>query len=157
IPAVVVRADDRAEITALFAKMSAAMKSRNVDAMMGMMTPDYKKTRINGKEIDYKGTEKELRAIYGPMKSVSQAEIKPDEIRITGNTAFMWTKYSLAAETVDTEGKFGQKGAKHTFADTGQTREWLVKTPKGWRFQKSEMLKENPTVDGQSTHRMGPG
>ena len=156
-PAICAHADDRSEITALFGKMSAAMKSRNVDAMMALLTPDYKKTKINGKDLNLKDAEKEFRSFYGSMKSVSIAEVKPDEIRLNGTTAFTWTQYSISAEIVDNEGKMGPRGAKHAYVDNGKTREWLLKTPKGWRFQRSEMLKENPTVDGQSTHRMGPG
>ncbi len=150
------RADDKAEITALFQKLSAATKAKSADAYLALVTPDYKEIRINGDEIQGKQAEQAIRARFAQMKSVSVAKVVPGEMRITASTAFMWSEFSISAEIVDKDGLYGTKGQKHLFADTGKTRYWLIKTPKGWRFQKSEVLKENPTVDGQSTHRMGP-
>jgi ketosteroid isomerase-like protein len=150
------KADDNADITALYTKMSAAMKAKNAAAIMAMVTPDFKRMKINGMELNAKEAEKDLRARYANTKTVSDATIKPDSIRITGTKAMVWTSYTTRSEVVDKEGTYGAKGQKHQFADKGQTRDWLIKTPKGWKFYLSEAKMEAPTMDGQSTRRMGP-
>ena len=150
------RVDDKAEITALYKKLSAAMKSNNVDGYLALVTPDFKEVKITHKELKGKEAEKELRARFSAIKTVTQAEIKADSVTMTGNTAKTWTTYSFSADVIDKEGKNGPKGAKNVMAVNGKTRDTLVKTAKGWRFQQSDILKRAPTMDGQSTYRMGP-
>jgi ketosteroid isomerase-like protein len=150
------RGDDRGEITALYQKLSSSMKAKDAKGIIALVTPDFKEVRVNKQELKGKQAEDALRKRYSSMKSVSVATVKPDSITVTGNKALIWTSYSLSAEIVDTAGTMGTKGQKHIMADNGKTRDHLVKTAKGWRFQQIDMLKQAPTLDGRSMYQMGP-
>ena len=154
--AAVALGNDQTDIRAVYAKFSGAMKSKNPAAIMGLVMPDFKEIRINGKVIQGKEAEKALRDRFANTTRVDESTYTPDTITVTGNKAIVWSSYKIKAEIVDRDGKMGAKGKKHIMADNGRSREKLVKTAKGWKIQETHPLKQNPTIDGAPAFRMGP-
>jgi ketosteroid isomerase-like protein len=148
-------ADDQSDVRAAYTKFGNAMKARDAKAVLSLATPDFKEVRVNGKTVQGKEAEQQLKDQLASTTRVDDATIKLDSITVTQNRAVVWTSYSYRAEVVDKDGKMGPKGAKHIYADSGKTRDILVKSPKGWVFSERKTLKWNPTMDGQSTFHMG--
>src|SRR5437016_1257934 len=78
------RADDKADIKAVYAKIIAAMKKKDTKAIMALGTPDFKSKEINGQILDAKQSE-QLNVQFAMMKSMDAVEINPEKIEVKGN------------------------------------------------------------------------
>lgn len=136
------RADDKSDINALYTKIEAAMKAKNVKGIMALGTPDFV-TIDHGQKMDAKQSAAMMEQQFKMIKSFDSLKMKLSKIDIKGKNAVATTTYSFNGDITGPDGK------QHKMADKGVTKDILVKTPKGWLFKSSETISQHPTMDGK--------
>jgi ketosteroid isomerase-like protein len=136
------RADDNADIKAAYVKITKAMKAKDIKAVMAMGTEDFSETDKSGKTYSGKETAKMMEEHFKSMKTLD-VTMSADKITVNGKTATVLGSYNMSGTMVGPDGK------THTMANSGTSKDTLVKTPKGWLFKKVQSLKENMTMDGK--------
>jgi ketosteroid isomerase-like protein len=136
------KADDRSEITALYAKLEKAFHKKDIKGVHATATPDFFMVE-NGRKSSGKQLDKELEQAFS-MPAVSSMKMKPTKITVSGKKATAISDGTGKMTMVDPK-----DGKSHTIVFVGTSREALVKTPAGWRFASSTMLKQTATRDGK--------
>jgi ketosteroid isomerase-like protein len=144
------RADDKADIEALYAKISAAMKSKNLKAIYALGTSDFT-TKANGVTMGTKESAKMMEDQFKTLKKVNNCSMKISKITIKGASAVVLSDSVFDATVSGPDGKI------HKMADTGTSKDTLVKTKKGWLFKNVEMLTSKMTMDGKPYSPEAPG
>ena len=147
VPAIA-RADDKAEINALYGKIQAAMKAKNTKAIMALGTPDFV-TIDHGVKMDAKQTAQMMDTQFKMIKSFDSLKMAVSKLDIAGKNATATATYSFKGEIT------GQDGKSHTMSDSGLTKDTLVKTLKGWLFKSSETISQHPIMDGKPMPQPG--
>jgi len=138
-----VRADDKADITALYGKLTAAMKAKDIKGVMATGTPDFTMKEASGKVYNAKDAATMMDSQFKMMKSVDEVKMTPKTISIKGKTAVVMGDFVMKVVMTGPDGK------DHKFAGTGLTKDTFVKTPKGWLVKSTETVKESMMMDGK--------
>ncbi len=150
------RADDRSEIDALYAKLTAALKNKTPEAITALEAPGFTSTSagktINGKQLLEQM--KQRNATSGPIKDVSVSVKKAD---IKGKSAKVVSDFSYTVEVVDKDGHMGAKGGTHEMSMSGLVKNDLVKTYGGWKFLTMQQGAGKMLVDGKPVGPAPPG
>ena len=149
------RADDKADIQALYKKVVAAFKAKDVKAIMAMGTPDFT-MKERGVTMNAKQSEAEIKQEFAMTRTLKKIVMNPDQIEVKGKNATVFSSFASEAVILDATGAFGPKGKTHVMAGTGKMREMLVKTSKGWKFKSIETLSDNMTIDGKPMQMGAP-
>ena len=149
------RADDRAEINALYSKLEAALKNKTPEDTLALETPDFTALE-KGKKITGKQLVQEMKAQDASVKTVKDVTIKVKKAAITGKTAKVTTDFSYLVEVDDPEGHMGPKGATHEMSMSGAVSNDLVKTAAGWKFKTMKQGVGKMLVDGKPVPRVSP-
>lgn len=142
------RADDRADIEALYAKISAAMKAKNTKAIYALGTSDFV-TKEQGVTMNAKDSAKMMEEQFKSMKKIHQCTMKASKITIKGTNAVVINDSTFDATTSGPDGK------SHKMVMIGSSKDTLVKTKKGWLFKSVEMLTAKMTMDGKPYNPSG--
>lgn len=137
------RADDRKEINTLYKKLTTAMKKKDVKTVMALTTPDFSMKMPNGQVQKAGAIEASMRQMFSATKSIDKLETKIDSLKIQGNKAVAVSTTAFACTMQDAQGQ------THKYTENSTSRDYLVKTKKGWRFQRTEALKAKVTMDGK--------
>ncbi|HXG23583.1 MAG TPA: nuclear transport factor 2 family protein [Chthonomonadales bacterium] len=137
------RADDRKEINTLYKKLAVAMKKKDVKTVMSLATPDFSMKMPNGQVQKAEAIEASMKQMFSATKSIDKLETKIDSLKIQGNKAVAVSTTAFACTMQDAQGQM------HKYTENSTSRDYLVKTKKGWRFQRTEALKARVTVDGK--------
>jgi ketosteroid isomerase-like protein len=135
------RADDKADIRAAYTKISAAMASKNIKAVMALGTPDFSETQ-HGKTYNAADSTKMMTEEFKQMKTL-EATMTANDISVKGKTAVVKSSYVMKGDMLTPDGK------THKMSSTGTSRDTLLKTGKGWLFKKVEGLSEKTLLDGK--------
>src|SRR5438270_8601279 len=76
------RADDKADIAAQYTKLEQAFKSKNIDGVIGLATPDFSETEKDGSKHDVKQATAELKQMMAMMTSMDVVHMKPQKVAI---------------------------------------------------------------------------
>jgi ketosteroid isomerase-like protein len=136
------KADDRSEITALYAKLEKAFQKKDIKGIHATATPGFYIIE-NGKKSSGKQLDNELEQAFS-MMGMASMKMKPTKITVTGKKATAMSDAISKLTMADPK-----DGKSHTIVFVGTSREALVKTPAGWRFTSSTMLKSTATRDGK--------
>src|SRR5438876_151303 len=109
------RADDKADIRALYAKIEKAFKTRDTKAIMSMATPDFTE-KVGNQVFNAKQVEAQMRQEFAATKEQRDVEMKPDKIDVKGSKAVVLANDKMNSVVVDQQGQMGPKGATHTIA-----------------------------------------
>lgn len=146
------RADDKSDIAALYPKLSTMFMKKDFDGIMKTGAPDFK-MKQGGQTLDGKATMAMMKQQMGPA-TIKACSMKPTSIKIAGNKAVVLSDGSTTMVMKGPDGK------THTMSDIGKSRDTLIKTKAGWKFQLIESLSEKMTMDGKPfnpTAMMGGG
>jgi len=143
------RADDSAEIKALYAKLTAAMTMKNVNAVMALAAPGFTMVEPDGKVLNAQQARALMNQEFKSMGAVKSLSISPTAIKVSGRTAKVKTKFSGAMSMVDAKGEMGPIGKSHTLSMSGIGTNTLVKTSKGWLFKSTSSKTEKMMLDGK--------
>lgn len=150
------RADDRADIAALYAKLRQAILTNHPEATLAMETPDFVSKGEGGRTMNGKQLAEQMKAEHGRMK-LKTMTIKIDKMAIHGRTADVTTSFAFSTEMVDKGGQMGPKGKAHLMAATGTIHNTLVKTAQGWKFKTMDERAGAVTMDGKPFNPAGMG
>lgn len=143
------RADDKADIQALYGKLQAAMKAKNTKAVMALGAPDF--TSIDhGMKLNAKQTAQMMDMQFKMVKSMDNLKMNVQKLDIKGKKAAATASFSFSGKMT------GQDGKVHTLSDSGVTKDTLVKTPKGWLFKSTETVSSHPMMDGKPMQMGAP-
>jgi ketosteroid isomerase-like protein len=143
------RADDRKDIDALYAKLAAALKAKNPDAILALQTPDFKSKGPDGKTMTGKELAVQMKQENAAIGKVTSSEIKVKSAAIKGNTAVVTSSFVFSAEVPDPQGHMGPKGKTHTMGMTGTAKNDLVRAGGAWKFKTMEQGVATMTMDGK--------
>jgi ketosteroid isomerase-like protein len=142
VSASAVRADDKAEINALYAKATAAVKARDAKAIQSLETPDFVEV-LGGTKLNGAQTAEMMAQQFKVIKKFDTVRMSADKIDVKGKTAVVTAGSSFTCSMT------GQDGKSHKMASKVVTKDTLTKTPKGWLFSKVESLSDSTTMDGK--------
>jgi ketosteroid isomerase-like protein len=149
-----VRADDQAEIRALYTKVGKAFKNRDVAALKALTTPDFVNID-HGKKTRWAEFEPQLRQSF-QGGFTGQIEVKPLRMTISGKKATVDSQMKVTVSQPD------QQGKSHTFSQIQASRETLLKGVGGWKIAsstngKTTMILDGKPFDPSSARRGGMG
>lgn len=142
------RADDRADIQALYARLSKALTSGRLDDTLALETPDFKSVGIDGRVQNGRQLVAEMKQHSAGMKLLAM-NIRIASMSIKGATADVTTRFDAKSETTDAAGQMGPKGAKHVLTMSGVMHNTLVKGRGGWKFRTLEEKTGKTAMDGK--------
>ena len=143
VSAASVRADDKADIRAVYAKLTKAMKNKDTKAIMALGTSDFTNKSPGMPEMDAKQSIEMMDQQFKMVDKITKCKMEPVKITVKGKTATVDSKYSFEAKGPGPDGKSAVS------ADHGTGRDTLVKTSKGWLFKRAVTLTMNPTMNGK--------
>ena len=133
---------DSAAIKAVYAKLSDAMRAKNVKAIAALGTPDFTVKEKNGTVHNAKESMAMMEQEFRTTKKINDLRMTLRSIKSDGRKATTTVDYVIASVIV-------QGGKPHDFKLSSTSRDTLVKTPQGWKFKSVETLSETMTMDGQ--------
>lgn len=145
---VAARADDAADIRAAYTKITAAMKAKNLKAIIAMEAPGYTETSSMG-TMNAKQANAMMESNFKMVKVVKAAIMTPLDIKVNGKSATVKTKIHFVMVMTDKDGQMGPKGKDHVFTFDGTSTDVLVKTAKGWLFKSTKETSRKLLMDGK--------
>ena len=132
----------RTQLEAVYEKIDAALKTRNIGAMFVYWAPDFTETEA-GKESTSEEIEADLRALFAKISVVSNVSHKISSIKIVDRNHVIEVKRII-------EGDLIVKGKKAFFEYNYQAEEfWNENEPGSWKLKRSEILNDKFLVDGK--------
>jgi ketosteroid isomerase-like protein len=126
--------DAKKELAAVYAKIDAAIKNKDVKTLASLLAEDYEK-EVEGKKLNRAETIAEMKENFEAIKSIDSIKTTIDKIQhVEGNEIVDYTQTGKA--TVKGEG-----GKDQTVSVTSKGRDWWVKDDDGdWMCVSSEKL-----------------
>jgi len=150
ISAAQVKADDKADINAVYGKVTAAMKAKDIKALMATGTPDFTMKDMSGKVHNAKEATEMMGSQFKVMTSVEDVKMTPKSYDIKGKTATVMADFIMKVTMPGPDNK------PHKFSSIGLTKDTFVKTPKGWMLKGTEAVKESTLMDGKPMNAAAP-
>ena len=143
------KADDKADINALYVKLVSHMKKKDVKGIMAMGTSDFQ-MKQDGQTLDAAQASQQMSVQFQTM-NVDSVSMKVSSFKVTGKKAVVNTNYAMKLSMQEPQG-----GPKHILADAGTTRDVLVKSAGGWKFRMTETVAHKTLMDGKPFNPMAP-
>ena len=131
----------RKELKATYAKLAAAMKQKNLSALLKFYTSDYTRQESNGHKMNRLQFKAAMQNVIRSQQTVRGVNFRMDSLRVTGKTAVVTTTAVLKAHVMFMD-TYEQPVPRKTYemVATWPIRDFWVKTSAGWRIQRSKML-----------------
>lgn len=142
----------RKAIEANYNKACAAIKRKDIKFLMSQMTPDCTAKLANGQVMGTKEIEASMKAQFGFIKSVKSVSVTIITLNIAGNSAVAAVRSRLQFVVLDPRNK-----KKHDVEIMGNYKDTWVKTAKGWKTKRSEVVAERMRRDGKIFDPNKPG
>ena len=142
------RADDRAEIDALYARLAEALRNKTPEATLALETPDFTAQGADGKAISGKQLAEQMKQ-NASGRDIKDVKITVKKAVIVGKTAKVTTNFGYAVLVEDKDGHMGPKGGTHEMALSGEMKNDLVKTAAGWKFKTMHQGVGKMMIDGK--------
>lgn len=128
--------DVRQELEAIYAKIDAAMKSKDLKTLESLLAEDYEKQR-GDKTIERAAVVAEMKKSFESVKTIKSAKTTIDKIeQVEGNEIVDYTQVVKAVVV-------GADGKDAPFEDTSKGRDWWVKDDDGkWLCVNSERIEK---------------
>jgi len=148
-------ASAKRDIQAVYKKIAAAMKRKDVDAIKATGTPDFKSI-ANGQSMDADASIGMVRQFLASLKEVKSVQMTVVSVKLSGDAAAEVVMRSKVVAITNP-----QHGKTHTLFSTATSRDHWVKTGTGWLMQSIEDMPGAVTLlDGKpmpATPPAGPG
>ncbi|MHB2019258.1 MAG: nuclear transport factor 2 family protein [Candidatus Xenobia bacterium] len=141
VPVFAAPSADEAALRAQYAIYSNAYKTKHVQDIMNLTTPDYTSKIGNGKVLQRDEFE---HVMESQVKTATSEALNVDHVTVRGNSAT-----TVIRETVVNDLKSPLTDEKAIVQSTCMCREQWVRTPAGWRLKHSETLSESYLLNGK--------
>lgn len=128
--------DVRKELEAVYAKIDAAVKGKDLKTLESLLAKDYEKQR-GDKTIERAAAVAEMKKSFESVKEIKSSKTTIDKIeQVEGNEIVDYTQVVKAVVV-------GADGKEQPFEDTSKGRDWWVKGDDGkWMCVNSERIEE---------------
>lgn|GEM_PF-4106626 len=82
-----IRPSTEKDLTAAYARLDTALKTRNLPAYMELLAPDYTELRLNGKPMDRRKAEANYRQMMEDWTALTVQPIEIDSLKTKGDNA----------------------------------------------------------------------
>lgn len=130
-------------IRAIYAKLDALYRKKDVAKLMKMLTPDATYKEVSGKTMNYKEMDTLMRQQLAAIQSIDAFKTTIKKLTVKGTTAKSETSMTLKGKVTDPQGKM------HAMTSMSTTRDTWTKTPQGWRIKMIEALTDKVLMDGK--------
>lgn len=137
------KADDKKDISAMYAKLSAAFKAKDTTAIANLCTKDFTMTQVGGKPQPGPVVMGGLQQWFGMIKTYESNDIKMGKMSITGKTAKVSTTMTDVTIIATGKGKTGKLKQVNTGTDV------LEKSAAGWKVKSVVNTDDKKTLDGK--------
>ncbi len=144
-----VRADDRADITALYTKLQVAQKAQSVEDTYRLLAPDFHHTLRSGQQLNARQFVELIGTQKATGKQIKSMAIKVIKIDQQGDRAKVTNSFDWRLEYSDPPLTAGKSGMKHTLTSAGTVTNEICKTSRGWRFVTLQTVSGKMTLDGK--------
>jgi hypothetical protein len=131
------------ELTADYAKISKGMAAGNVAPISALLTDDYVAIQPGKPKITKAQMLRQFKMLAGQVH-VTKWDRTIKSLTASGKTAVAIVNGSFTGEIPS-----GGAAKPHILSQKGVTKDTWVKTPKGYRLQKSEVQSMEMLMDGQ--------
>ena len=131
------------DIQEFYTKVAAAEEKKNLAALVSLTTPGFVLVDHHGKSYPLAQVKQIWQTQMSLMQNVRSKYIV-EKATITGNTATVVTAATMTADWKD-----ATTGKVQKLKSAGKSRDTLLKTATGWKYQKSVATSLTATLDGK--------
>jgi ketosteroid isomerase-like protein len=157
---------DQRALQAEYDKIGRALQKEDVKALTGLMTPDFKLTRLNGQVMTRQELEASYRQQFQMIKSWPSVNIRVRSVKVTGQRVEVVSVSNVVAilsvPVMDAKNQPVMKDGKMQMRDgrieiASESRDVWVKSNGAWRVESMKILKESTKLDGKELGTAGAG
>ncbi len=137
------RADDKADVKAVYQKFCDTMKAKDANGLLKIGTNDFTMSEGKGTPTPAAKVAEGLKKQFAMFKTVDACTAEVSDVKVKGKTATAKSKMHTVMTLV--LGKDMPPAKIERFSDTTDT---LVKTPEGWRFKTVVSSNVQMTLNG---------
>ncbi|MCW3096687.1 MAG: hypothetical protein JWL77_2305 [Chthonomonadaceae bacterium] len=130
------------QIKAVYAEYVHASDSKNMKALLGTVTPNFRFILADGTVHDITFFKNASRSDFDATKSVQTHRFDINSLTVKDNEATV-----LATETHVWTAAY-EPGSLHTYQEISTSQDTLVRTTSGWKIQNSKWTSDKLTKDG---------
>jgi len=123
-----------------YVRYNRAIKAKDIQTIMGMLTPDFSWHVGDGKALNRQQTRKALAEYLDEIRFVEKADFRIEKISAAGKQAHVVVTETISALIPAGPNKMQRRVTTETLKET-----W-VRTGRGWKVKKSEILKTRETL-----------
>ena len=127
-------------IQAAYEQYITAFKDKDLDAIVELFTPNFEWKLANGESLDRAETEAAVAEQIAATQSVRDMSVTIERFTLLGEEAVVHIRERLVATVRTPDGMFERQTCVETYRDV-----W-VKTLRGWRFKRAEVLTSKVTA-----------
>jgi ketosteroid isomerase-like protein len=118
----------RKDISDLQEKFRDAVRAKDADAVLALMTPDFQQTKKSGETISRAEAAKEMRASWPTILSIGAWTMDTSDLTVSGDTAQALVRDHMVLQVPDA------RGLPRTLQMNDTSRTTWKRTPAGWRY-----------------------
>jgi hypothetical protein len=143
------RADDKADILALYVKLQTAQKQQSAEQTLRLLSPDFHHETREGNSVSAKDFVQLIENQKNTGKIVKKMVIKVTHIDLHGKSAKVTNSFDWTIEYSDPSTVPDKPGLKHSLSSVGSVTNDLRKTAQGWKFVTLQTVSGKMTLDGK--------
>ncbi len=135
---------DKKVIQATHARLLAAFKAKNAEAVKSLFTKNFTQTA-------YGMTFNRDQAVAQMTQGAASTKVDwtMSGLQVSGDKATYNSNFTFVTTSVDNAGTFGPKGKTHKMVGTGVQKVHMVKESDKWLYNHLEVLSTKMTMDGK--------
>ncbi len=124
----------RAELVGVQRQFQAAVRGRDEKAVVGLMTSDFTQRFEDGRVINRKQAEAEMKATWPSVVSIDEWDLEIVDLTVTGDVAVGEVSERIVATLKD------KQGVRSPATIDSRSRNTWVRTASGWKYKRMEEL-----------------
>jgi ketosteroid isomerase-like protein len=130
----------RKDIVALQKQFREAVRAKNVDGVLALMTADFKQVDAKGKTLTKAQAGEEMKSSWPALRQIGAWSMGLDDFKVKGNTAEGRVHDRMMARVKQTDGV-----VRSVELDSVSRTVW-ERTAAGWRYKRMTEVKEDATA-----------
>lgn len=126
----------RAELKHVQRRFQDAVRKRNMEAVLALMTPDFTMKPLNGAEINRQAAEAAMRQTWPDIVSISDWTLEIVDLKVEGNKATGTVRERLKAVLKDADGN------RYEESRASRSHNVWVRTASGWKYRRMAELQD---------------
>lgn len=132
----------RAELVDVQRQFQAAVRGRDEGAVVALMTSDFTQRFADGRVINRKQAEAEMKATWPSIVSIDEWELEIVDLKVNGDVAVGKVREKIVATLKD------KQGERSPATIDSRSRNTWIRTASGWKYKRMEELPKEETLEG---------